>query len=117
MVPRRTHQAENAFALARELQSIQPRGHRGAGEFADAIEVRRIGVEVFQHVQAREHGRRVGAEDLFIADTAGGRRAPRQFQVRLLFEEFNAGGDALRPFGMAGLRITGAMFVGNDDHK
>ena len=111
----RAHEAENIFACARKLQRIQRRSHGRAGVLADALEERRVGVEIFRHFQSREQGGRVGAEDLFVAH--GRWRPPVQRQFGLVFQQLDGGGDAVRAFGMTGFGILGAVFVGDENNS
>lgn len=110
----RTHETKNGFTFARQFQRTQ-RGTDGhTSELGNLVEERRIAVEIFRRIEARYHFQRVGAENRFIVRFR--RRAPVQRQFGLGFEQFNRGRDAQRPFGMSDVRITGAVFVGNDGH-
>ncbi len=67
-----------------------------------------------RNFQARENFRRVGAQDLCIRHFAG--RVPDDGQLGLAAQARERGGDAPGTFRMAGARITGTMFIGDDFH-
>ncbi len=110
----RSHQTENAFALARGGQRGERGGSGGAGETGDVFVKRRVGVKIHRLVQVREMFRRMSAKDLCIAHLA--RFGPFDGQFGLVAQEFECGEDAQRAFGMAGMGIGGAAFVSDDFH-
>ena len=115
VMARRTHEAENHFAVARGLQRVERGGGGCAGERGNVVVKRRVTVEILRFVQPREMPRRMGAQDLRLFHA--GRRGPDDGQFSLAAQVFHRAGDARRSFGMAGLRIAGTLFVGDDGHE
>ena len=114
MMAGRSHQTENAFAIARGGQCGEGGGGGGAGEISDVFVKRRVGIEILRLVQARKMFSRMGTKNLRVAHPA--RFSPFNRQFGLVAQEFECGEDAQRAFGMAEARITGAAFVGDDFH-
>ena len=71
MVARGAHETENGLARAGQLQGIQRGGHGGARvRTRNIFVVGRVFVKVFRVFQPRQHGRRMGAQDLFVSHAA-----------------------------------------------
>jgi len=58
---------------------------------------------------------RMGTKNLRVTHPA--RFGPFNRQFSLVAQEFECGEDAQRAFGMAGIGIAGAAFIGDDFHK
>ena len=114
VVAGRAHEAENIFAGAGNFQRVQRGGNGRAGVAGNVFKERRVGIEIFRRFEAGEHFGRVGAEDLLVV-SAGGRN-PSERQLRLAFQQCGRVRNALRAFRVAGARIAGARFVGDDGH-
>ena len=114
MMAGRPHQAENTFAPARGSQRVQRGGDGGAGVAGDIFVIRRVGIEILRLVQTREVLRGMGAQNLRVLAWPGS--AQSIGSSVWLRNRASVSGDALGAFGMAGIGIAGAAFVGDDFH-
>ena len=114
VMPRRAHQAENRFPGPRGLQRVQRRADGGPGVIHKVRVSGSVLVEVLQPAQPGKMFGGVRAQDGGVIAGAG--FAPGNRQFGLAPQPFPGRDDALGPFRVARVRITGAALVSNDSH-
>ena len=92
----RTHEAENIFTAACDLQSVDRGGDGRAGAVGNVFKERGVGIEVWWDFQTGQHGGRMRAEDLRIRDKS----RCFAFKGKIGLEPFNRGGDPGGTLGM-----------------